>query len=97
MAETVAQIDRWGIDPLTMQVFDDVDTSLVAKTLRIDASLEGNPQLISYKHYGTNAYWNLILIANGLVHPSELVAGMLIVLPQRRPRAPIKKVRRTEI
>lgn len=96
MAETTAVIDAWGIDPLTMKAFSDVDSALF-DSIRIDASMEGNPQLLSYNQYGTNAYWHLILIANGLVHPSELVAGMLVALPRKAPSAAIKQIKRTQI
>lgn len=96
MAETIAVIDKWGIDPLSVKAFEDVDNATYT-SVRIDASLEGNPQMLSVRQYGTNAYWNLILIANGLVHPSELVAGMLVVIPTKRPSAAVKQVRRTQI
>lgn len=97
MAETIAVIDKWGIDPLTMKLFDDVDAALTGVSKRIDASMEGNPQLLSVNQYGSNMYWNFILVANALMHPSELKAGMLILLPQKRPSAAIKKVKRTQI
>lgn len=97
MAETIAVIDKWGIDPLTMKLFDDVDAAQTGASKRIDASMEGNPQLLSVNQYGSNMYWNFILVANALMHPSELKAGMLILLPQKRPSAAIKKVKRTQI
>lgn len=97
MAETTATIDKWGIDPLSVKAFDDVDASLINKTVRIDASMEGNPQLLSHKTYSTNRYWNTILIANALVHPSEMLTGQLVVIPQRQTSAPIKKIKRTQI
>ena len=97
MAETIGTIDKWGIDPLTMKVFDDVDTALYNAPMRIDASMEGNPQLLSYIKYGTNANWILLLIANALIHPSEMEAGMLLAIPQKRPSAAIKQVKRTQI
>ncbi|QYW03094.1 hypothetical protein pEaSNUABM14_00134 [Erwinia phage pEa_SNUABM_14] len=96
MAETIANIDKWGIDPLSVSVFDDVDRSLFT-TKRIDASMEGNPQLLSYKELSTNAYWRNILIANGWVHSSEMLAGALVAIPQPRPSAAIKQVKRTQI
>lgn len=97
MAETIATIDKWGIDPLTVKAFEDVDNSILSSNTRIDASMEGNPQLLSYKSYSTNRYWNLILIANALIHPSEMVAGQLVTIPQYRPSAAIKQVKRTQI
>ncbi|QZE58690.1 hypothetical protein pEaSNUABM28_00133 [Erwinia phage pEa_SNUABM_28] len=97
MAETIGVIDKWGIDPLTMKIFDDVDAAQTGTSERIDAALEGNPQLLSVNKYGSNGYWNFILIANALLHPSELKAGMLVVFPQKRPSAAIKKVKRTQI
>lgn len=97
MAETIGVIDKWGIDPLTMKLFDDVDAAQTGTSTRIDASMEGNPQLLSVNQYGSNMYWNFILVANALTHPSELTAGMLVLLPQKRPSAAIKKVKRTQI
>lgn len=97
MAETIGVIDKWGIDPLTMKVFDDVDTALYTTPTRIDASMEGNPQLLSHITYGSNANWALLLIANALVHPSEMTAGKLMAIPQKRPSSAIKKVKRTQI
>ncbi|EBY9527572.1 hypothetical protein D5P86_01150 [Salmonella enterica subsp. enterica serovar Infantis] len=97
MAETIANIDQWGIDPLSMKVFDDVDNSVYGTPQRIDVSLEGNPQLLSYNKYGTNANWVMLLVANGLIHPSEMTGGMLMAIPQKRPSAAIKQVKRTQI
>jgi len=97
MAETIAVIDKWGIDPLTMKVFDDVDSAVYSNPIRIDASMEGNPQLLSHNTYGTNANWALLLIANALLHPSEMTAGMLMAIPMKRPSAAIKQVKRTQI
>ncbi|QZE57337.1 tail sheath [Erwinia phage pEa_SNUABM_1] len=97
MAETIAVIDKWGIDPLTMKVFDDVDTAIYDNPVRIDASMEGNPQLLSHNKYGSNANWVLLLIANALLHPSEMQAGMLMAIPMKRPSAAIKQVKRTQI
>jgi hypothetical protein len=96
MAQTAGVIDRWGIDPLSVQAFDDVDGALY-RTQRIDASLEGNPQLISANEYGTNSQWNLILIANALLHPSEVKGGQLLILPRRRPSNSKKQLKRTQI
>lgn len=96
MVQAIASIDQWGIDPLTMQIFDDADaTQFTVKT--IDASLEGNPQILSADTYGSNSYWNLILIANALVHPSEMKAGMAVRLPIKQPKAAVKKLIRTTI
>ncbi|MEG0374002.1 MAG: hypothetical protein RR672_00075 [Raoultibacter sp.] len=97
MAETIATIDKWGIDPLSMKIFDDVDNAVYGNPVRIDASMEGNPQLLSHVKYGSNANWTLLLIANGLLHPSEMTAGMLVAVPMKRPSAPNKKLKRTQI
>lgn len=69
-------IDEFGIDPLLDPLFHDVDSS-VNKEQVIDASLEGNPQRLAYQHYGTSNKYDRILIANAMVHPSELVAGKI--------------------
>lgn len=96
MVQIVADVDQWGIDPLTVQLFDDADSAqYTVKT--IDASLEGNPQILSDDNYGSNSFWNLILIANGLVHPSEMTAGMAVRLPIKQPKAAVKKLTRTNI
>ena len=39
MAETIATIDKWGIDPLSMKIFDDVDNAVYGNPVRIDASI----------------------------------------------------------
>lgn len=96
MVQTVANIDEWGIDPLTETIYTEVDESLYEER-RISAALEGNPQRVSFDAYGTNAFWRQILIANNLCHPSEVVAGMLLRIPIKRPQASTKKLVRTEI
>lgn len=96
MVQTTSGLDKFGLDPLTQPIFDEVDNSNSVNVL-IDASLEGNPQMVSHKRFGTNAYWRHILVANGLFHPSELVAGMTIQIPIKRPVQPSKKIMRTTI
>lgn len=68
--------DRFGIDSLKDGEFDTVNASRY-KEISIDESYEGNPQLVSFQQYGSNRYWRLILIANGLMHSSELKAGRI--------------------
>lgn len=70
--------DRYGIDPLIDGEFDTVNSSQY-REISIDSSMEGNPQRVSFEQYGTNKYWRLILIANGLAHSSELKAGFIKV------------------
>ncbi|AXG66844.1 tail sheath [Dickeya phage vB_DsoM_JA29] len=89
-------VDKFGIDPLLVTLFDEIESANTVN-IRIDASLAGNPQMVSHKQFGTNAYWRHILIANGLFHPSEMVAGMLIRIPIQRPKQPVRKVSRTTI
>lgn len=96
MVQTTSGIDKFGLDPLTQAIFDEVDNSNSVNVL-IDVSLEGNPQMVSHKRFGTNAYWRHILIANGLIHPSDLKAGMIIQIPIKRPVQPNKKIMRTTI
>lgn len=96
MVQTTSGLDKFGLDPLTQPIFDEVDNSNSVNVV-IDASLEGNPQMVSHKRFGTNAYWRHILVANGLFHPSELVAGMKIQIPIKRPVQPSKKIMRTTI
>ena len=96
MVQIVADVDQWGIDPLTVELFSDADTpTYTVKT--IDVSLEGNPQILSADNYGTNQYWNLILIANALVHSSEMTSGMAVKLPIKQTKATVKKLIRTTI
>lgn len=96
MVQIVASTDQWGIDPLTVELFNDADTpQYTVKT--IDAALEGNPQILSADNYGSNSYWNLILIANALIHPSEMTAGMAVRLPVKQAKAAVKKLTRTTI
>lgn len=96
MVQTASGLDQFGLDALSQPIFDEVDNSN-SVNVRIDASLAGNPQMLSFKRFGTNAYWRHILIANGLFHPSEMVAGMLIQIPIKRPTQPTKKITRTTI
>lgn len=96
MVQTTGGIDKFGLDPLTQPIFEEVDNSNSVNVL-IDAGLEGNPQMVSHKQFGTNAYWRHILIANGLFHPSQLLAGMTIQIPIKRPVLPTKKIMRTTI
>jgi len=50
--------------------------------IRIDVSLEGVPDLISWSNYGTHDYWWIIAIANQMVTPdNEIVPGMNLFLP----------------
>lgn len=96
MVQIVASVDSWGIDPLTVGMFDDADSSkYTVKT--IDASLEANPQIVSYDAYGSTVFWALILIANSLIHPSEMTAGTKLKLPIREPKTTVKKIQRTSI
>ncbi|WOL24362.1 tail sheath [Yersinia phage fHe-Yen9-02] len=96
MVQAIADVDQWGIDPLTESVYQDVDSSTYQERT-ISVALEGNPQRISFDAYGTNAYWRHILIANSLAHSSELVAGMKIRIPIKRPQPKNKKLVRTTI
>lgn len=96
MVQTTSGLDKFGLDALTQPIFDEVDNSNSVNVV-IDASLEGNPQMVSHKRFGTNAYWRHILVANGLFHPSELLAGMTIQIPIKRPVQPSKKIMRTTI
>ena len=51
--------------------------------LRIDASLEGVPDLISWNAYGTHDYWWIISIANQMVTPdTEITPGMNFFVPR---------------
>jgi hypothetical protein len=49
---------------------------------RIDASLDGIPDLISWNNYGTHDFWWVISIANQMVTPdTEITPGMNFYLP----------------
>jgi hypothetical protein len=49
---------------------------------RIDASLDGVPDLISWDNYGTHDFWWVISIANEMVTPdTEIIPGMNLFLP----------------
>lgn len=89
-------IDRWGIDPLTAEVFDQVDLGDAAKTTVTEAQA-GDPQILSYMNYRTVNYWTHILIANALVHPSELVPGQVVLLPVQRVTAINKPTKTTTL
>ena len=50
--------------------------------LRIDVSLEGVPDLISWNSYGSHDLWWIVAIANQMVTPdNEIVPGMNLFVP----------------
>lgn len=50
--------------------------------LRIDASLEGVPDLISWDNYGTHDLWWVVCIANEMVTPDiEITPGINMFVP----------------
>lgn len=50
--------------------------------LRIDSSLEGVPDLISWNAFGTHDYWWIISIANQMIFPdTEIASGMNLFVP----------------
>jgi hypothetical protein len=50
--------------------------------LRIDAALDGVPDLISWNAYGTHDYWWIISIANQMVTPdTEITPGINLFIP----------------
>jgi hypothetical protein len=50
--------------------------------IRIDASLAGVPDRVSWNTYGTHDYWWIIAIANQMVTPdTEIVSGMNLFVP----------------
>ncbi len=87
-------IDRWGVDPLAFEMFDDLERA-GATEAQIDAGLEHNPQLLSFYKYHTIEYWPNILAANALCHPSEMKAGMRLLIPVKRTAITRKKIKRT--
>lgn len=83
-------IDEYGLDPLTDPLFEAVDSS-VNKEITVDESLQGNPQKVAFNQYGSSSKFQFILAANGLAHPSELVAGRLKIplsVSQKKERKP---------
>lgn len=90
------EIDQWGIDPLSVQLFDQLDGSSSAP-VTVTEAYEGDPQSLSAGYYGTVDYWILILIANALVHPSELEAGLRVILPVMRITLKNKPVKTTTL
>jgi hypothetical protein len=57
-------------------------TKLPANVTLVPAGMEGRPDLLSYRLYGTVDYWWVLLVANNIVDPFEqLVAGKQIRVP----------------
>jgi hypothetical protein len=56
--------------------------SIGGRLAKVTIDFEGRPDLISYKAYGTTAYWWLILLANNILDIDEdLVVGKIIKIP----------------
>lgn len=89
-------IDAWGIDPLTFPMFEEIARSGATEAI-IDAGLEHNPMALSYNKFSTIAFWPHILAANALVHPSEMKAGMRLLIPVRQAVAIKKKLKKTQL
>ena len=57
-------------------------SALPAKAAIIPTGMDGRPDLISTKLYGTPDYWWVICVANTIIDPFEqLVAGKVIRVP----------------
>ena len=53
-----------------------------SKVAIIPAGMEGRPDLISFKVYGTPDFWWVICAANKIIDPFEqLIAGKQIIIP----------------
>lgn len=78
---TTHTADAYGIDPLRDGMFDAVKNMVIAKTYTVKAEEHKNPQIVAFDNYGSTAYYEILLIANGLMHQSEFVAGLKIVIP----------------
>ena len=75
--------DEYGIDPLRDGVFSYVANMSKTRTHTVNAEEAGNPQLIAHDYYKNTDMYEVILIANGLMHSSEVVAGMTLIIPDR--------------
>jgi hypothetical protein len=78
---TTHTVDKFGIDPLRDGMFDAVKTMTIAKQYTVKAEEHMNPQIVAFDNYGSTAYYEILLIANGLMHQSEFVSGLKIVIP----------------
>ena len=57
-------------------------SDLPSRVAIIPAGMDGRPDLLSFKLYGTPDYWWLICAANKIIDPFEqLTAGKQIIIP----------------
>ena len=76
-------IDDYGNDPLLDFMWDRMSASTTVHT--VAAGEEGNPQAVAYKYYNSVDYYRYILAYNNLAHPSEFVAGLVVMIPTINP------------
>lgn len=56
----------------------------IVTTHHVNSITAGLPDLISYVEYGSEQYWWLICLVNGVVDPiNEIAAGMNLIIPTK--------------
>lgn len=77
----IRKVDTYGIDPLRDGMFVAVDSVVEHKKHTITVDEDQNPQLVAHREYGNVNYYEVLLIANGMMHQSEFRSGKTIVVP----------------
>jgi len=71
-------------DVMSFDLFN-LRSSLIGKVVgqhRVTAWTTGAPDLISWLEYGTEDYWHILCLVNGIIDPiSEIVPPMVMVIP----------------
>ncbi len=73
-------VDEFGVDPLREPVYSLLSGEYATHTVK--TTEVNNPQLLAKRYYGAHSFFHVILSYNGLVHQSELVAGLTIRIPK---------------
>jgi hypothetical protein len=77
----IRKVDSYGIDPLRDGMFTAVASVVSYRKHLITADEDQNPQLVAHREFGNVNYYEVILIANGMLHQSEFTAGKTVVIP----------------
>lgn len=83
MLRKAVNYDAAGSDPIGSKTYEELMEIKSFRYLTITAANSVNPWLLSENEYDTPELYFLILGYNGLIHPTELVAGIDIKIPSR--------------
>lgn len=77
----IRKVDAYGLDALRDGMFTAVGTVEDYRNHLITADEDQNPQLVAHREYGNVNYYEVILIANGMMHQSEFTPGKIVKIP----------------